>query len=124
MDLIDKHIIKRSSRAIKCLSLNSHFYQQIQNSGLTAEQVFSMKEKFISNIFFKLTSEKNIEDNFLWLIKIGILRREVDGQGLTSKVRLTPLGRFILKNNPNLPNEKASILELTKNWVLKSVLFT
>ncbi|MFM6139194.1 MAG: Npun_F0494 family protein, partial [Sphaerospermopsis kisseleviana] len=32
-------------------------------------------------------------DNALgWLIEVGILRREVDGQGITDGFRLTPLG--------------------------------
>ena len=123
MDLIDQHIIKRSTRAIKCLSLNSDFYKQIHLTGLSSEDVFSMKEKYISNVFFKLRREKKIEDNFLWLIKIGILRREVDGQGLTSKVRITPLGRQILSKNPALPDQDASIAELIINWVSMKLLF-
>jgi len=36
------------------------------------------------------------EDHFIWLIRLGVLRREVDGQGLTERVRLTPLGREVL----------------------------
>ena len=64
---------------------------------------------------FKLKNAEEIEIHFLWLIKIGVLRREVDGQGLTSKVRLTPLGRLVLENNQNLANQKASLLELVKH---------
>jgi hypothetical protein len=36
------------------------------------------------------------EDHFNWLIRLGVLRREVDGQGLTERVRLTPLGRIVI----------------------------
>ena len=32
---------------------------------------------------------KRADAHFEWLIKNGIIRREVDGQGLTNKVRLT-----------------------------------
>ena len=42
MDLIDKHIISRSTSAIRCLPLNSDFYKDIQISGLSAEQVFNL----------------------------------------------------------------------------------
>ena len=35
------------------------------------------------------------ERSLLWLIQVGLLRREVDGQGLTNSFRLTPLGRLI-----------------------------
>ena len=115
MDLIDKHIISRSTSAIRCLPLNSDFYKDIQISGLSAEQVFNLKGRYISKKLFKLKNAEEVEIHFLWLIKIGVLRREVDGQGLTSKVRLTPLGRLILENDQSLPNQKASLLELVQH---------
>jgi hypothetical protein len=34
------------------------------------------------------------------MIRLGILRREVDGQGLTERVRLTPMGRDLLERLP------------------------
>ena len=36
------------------------------------------------------------EELMMWLIQVGLLRREVDGQGLTDSFRLTPLGRQVL----------------------------
>ncbi len=124
MDLIDKHIINRSTIAIKGLPLTSLFYKDIQKSGLSAEEVFQMKGKYISTFIFKTRSPEEIESHFLWLIKIGVLRREVDGQGLTSKVRLTPLGRIILESDPNIPNKKNSLSELFKNWIYRNILLT
>jgi hypothetical protein len=35
---------------------------------------------------------KIVENSLLWLIDVGVLRREVDGQGITDSFRLTPLG--------------------------------
>ena len=124
MDLIDKHIITRSTSAIRCLPLNSDFYKDIQIAGLSAEQVFNNKGRYISKKIFKLKNAEEIEIHFLWLIKIGVLRREVDGQGLTSKVRLTPLGRIILESDPNIPNKKNSLSELFKNWIYRNILLT
>lgn len=37
-------------------------------------------------------SEWQTDQELLWLIQVGVLRREVDGQGLTDSFRLTPLG--------------------------------
>ncbi|MEO0934700.1 MAG: Npun_F0494 family protein, partial [Cyanobacteria bacterium J06641_2] len=38
-------------------------------------------------------------DNALvWLIEVGLLRREVDGQGITDSFRLTPLGRQLTES--------------------------
>ena len=52
-----------------------------------------------------------IENEFLRLIKIGVLRREVDGQGLTSKVRITPIGRQVLERNTDILNQKTTLLK-------------
>jgi hypothetical protein len=45
----------------------------------------------------KPLSELTAESALLWLIQVGVLRREVDGQGLTDSFRLTPLGRQIVE---------------------------
>jgi len=36
------------------------------------------------------------EVELLWLMDVGLLRREVDGQGLTNSFRVTPLGRQLI----------------------------
>lgn len=42
-------------------------------------------------------SELAAENALLWLIQVGVLRREVDGQGITDSFRLTPLGRQVVE---------------------------
>ena len=42
-------------------------------------------------------SEAKVESHLLWLIQVGLLRREVDGQGITDSFRLTPLGRQLVE---------------------------
>lgn len=42
-------------------------------------------------------SELAVENDLMWLIQVGVLRREVDGQGITDSFRLTPLGRQLLE---------------------------
>lgn len=42
-------------------------------------------------------SEWVVENDLMWLINVGVLRREVDGQGITDSFRLTPLGRQLLQ---------------------------
>lgn len=39
-----------------------------------------------------LLSELRADNSLMWLIQVGVLRREVDGQGITDSFRLTPLG--------------------------------
>ena len=41
--------------------------------------------------------ELGAESYLLWLIQTGVLRREVDGQGITDSFRLTPLGRHLVE---------------------------
>ena len=41
--------------------------------------------------------ELGAENYLLWLIQTGVLRREVDGQGITDSFRLTPLGRHLVE---------------------------
>lgn len=38
-----------------------------------------------------------VETELDWLIRVGLLRREVDGQGLTDRYRLTPLGHRLIQ---------------------------
>ncbi len=48
-----------------------------------------------------------VENAILWLIQVGILRREVDGQGITDSFRLTPMGHLLLEKwqtQPKFPN--------------------
>ena len=54
---------------------------------------------------------------------MGVLRREVDGQGLTSRFRLTPLGRQLLDNDPELLQRSIPLLDrlrhsLRRHWPL------
>jgi hypothetical protein len=63
-------------------------------------------------------SELNVETATNWLIQVGMLRREVDGQGLTDSFRLTPLGLELVEKweaaGGILP--APSPLDRLKNW--------
>ena len=116
MNLVDKKIRQRAIRAFKCMPFNIAFYNYIQKQGLSAEYVCKNNTEYLNMESNPKTKPEDIEDHFRWLIKIGILRREVDGQGLTSKIRLTPLGRKILQEDPTLPSQKPNKLEELNNW--------
>tara|TARA_Y100001968_G_C18760816_1_gene437654 strand:- start:113 stop:487 length:375 start_codon:yes stop_codon:yes gene_type:complete len=116
MKSIDTKIQRRATRTLKCLPFNNYFYEEVQKKGVSAEKIFKEKDKFSNLSSNKLNSPEQIESIFRWLIKVGILRREVDGQGLTSKIRLTPLGRQILNEHPNLPTLRANAFEKIMNW--------
>ena len=117
MKLIYNRIKKRVARSFRCLPFNSLFYMDALEKGLSAETVFRNGHRYavIRRGWFK--SSEGVEAAFRWLIKIGVLRREVDGQGLTSRVRLTPLARQILEKNPQLPIQKAGLFQRFNNCV-------
>jgi hypothetical protein len=66
-------------------------------------------------------SELSVETATNWLIQVGMLRREVDGQGLTDSFRLTPLGLELVEKwaaaDKILP--PASLFDRVNNWTAR-----
>lgn len=58
-----------------------------------------------------------IESAMMWLLQVGVVRREVDGQGLTSRFRLTSLGRQALQDQRL--SEKPSWRDYLLNWLAR-----
>ncbi len=108
MSLIDQKIFRRAKKGIRNCPFNLFLFQSLQKESLSAQDVFENKSKYLNKEFMFINSSSFIENEFLKLIKIGVLRREVDGQGLTSKVRITPIGRQILESRANLFTKKIS----------------
>ena len=123
MELINNQIKQRASKTLRCMPFNTSFYADAKQKGLRAEKVFEKSNlyKVDSERWFKNPNE--VEAAFRWLITTGILRREVDGQGLTSKIRLTPFGRQLIERTPDLPTRKASIFEKAHEWLYRNFHF-
>ena len=111
MLLIDQKIFIRAKKGIRNCPFNLFLFQSLQKESLSAQDVFENKSKYLSQEFMFINSSLFIENEFLKLIKIGVLRREVDGQGLTSKVRITPIGRQVLENSSDLFNQKTTLIK-------------
>ena len=109
MLLIDQKIFIRAKKGIKNCPFNSFLFQNLQEGSLSAQNVLENKSKYLNQEFMFINSSLFIENEFLKLIKIGVLRREVDGQGLTSKVRITPVGRQVLQSSTDLFTNKISL---------------
>ena len=110
MLLIDKKILRRAKKGIKNSPFNLPFFSNLLDNSLNAQNVFLNKSNFLKKEFLFINSPNFIETEFLRLIKIGVLRREVDGQGLTSRVRITPLGRKVIENNSDLFSQKIKLM--------------
>ena len=107
---IDQKIFKRAIKGIRSSPFNLFLFQSLLEQSLSAEKVFLNKTKYLDQEFMFIHSSLFIENEFLRLIKIGVLRREVDGQGLTSKVRITPIGRQVLESSSDLFNQKTTLI--------------
>ena len=86
--------IRRAIASMACLPFRKAFYEEINGSAISAEELCQRKDW--EKILFVPFGPQRADEHFAWMIKLGILRREVDGQGLTSRVRLTPMGRKII----------------------------
>ncbi|KEF42996.1 MAG: hypothetical protein ER33_03780 [Cyanobium sp. CACIAM 14] len=90
----DPRSLARATRSLPCLPFRRGFYETVGRQPLSSKELVS-RDDWPRLSFQPLTAER-AEDHFLWLIRLGVLRREVDGQGLTERVRLTPMGRQVL----------------------------
>tara|TARA_B100000965_G_scaffold206573_1_gene172497 strand:- start:377 stop:751 length:375 start_codon:yes stop_codon:yes gene_type:complete len=111
MLLIDQKIFRRAERGIRNCPFNFFLFQTLLDGSLSAQNVFLNKSKYLNQEFMFINSSLFIENEFLKLIKIGVFRREVDGQGLTSKVRITPIGRQVIENSSDLFNQRTSLIK-------------
>jgi len=89
-----KQAIQRARQAVRCLPFRLAFYQELEQGALSSSQLAALSDW--RRISRRRLSANRTEDHLIWLIQLGVLRREVDGQGLTERVRLTPLGRDVL----------------------------
>ena len=88
--------IKRAKIALSCSPFRLKLFQAMRNQSVPIQQI--AEERGIELGYAKKAfSESRAEDKLVWLIEVGLLRREVDGQGLTDSFRLTPLGRKIVE---------------------------
>ncbi len=85
---------RRASRSVRCLPFKKAFYEEVAKKAMASGELAQRTDW--QELVFVPFGESRAEDHFIWLIKLGVLRREVDGQGLTKKVRLTPLGEEVI----------------------------
>jgi len=86
--------LARARQALPCLPFRRAFYVLLQDQGLGSHELAERADR--RELCPNFPGLSRCEDQLIWLIRLGVLRREVDGQGLTERVRLTPLGRQVL----------------------------
>lgn len=88
--------VKRAERAIRCLPFQLPLFVAMRSQSVPLSAIAGPGG--VENHYTKRPmSELGVENGLMWLIQVGILRREVDGQGITDSFRLTPLGRQLVE---------------------------
>ncbi|WP_319423317.1 Npun_F0494 family protein [Pleurocapsa sp. FMAR1] len=111
-------IINRAKRALSCSPFCLKLFKEMRNQSVPIQQIAGetgIKLGYATQAF----SEPKTEAKLVWLISVGLLRREVDGQGLTDSFRLTPLGRKIVTQWEQEQNQipPASLIDPVFNWL-------
>ncbi|AFZ00129.1 Npun_F0494 family protein [Calothrix sp. PCC 6303] len=91
-----QHILERAERSLVCSPFNFALFDAMRRDRVAMNAVTG--NDGVSNGYTKYPISELAADNALaWLIQVGVLRREVDGQGITDSFRLTPLGRRLVE---------------------------
>ncbi|AFY69704.1 hypothetical protein Pse7367_1413 [Thalassoporum mexicanum PCC 7367] len=90
----DPKSVRRAERAIRCGPFTPKLFCQLSFRGVGLSEITG--NEGVSNAYTKkFMGLIPGETALLWLVNVGVLRREVDGQGITDSFRLTPMGFYI-----------------------------
>jgi hypothetical protein len=88
--------LKRAERSLVCSPFNIGLWETMRHQSVPLGAI--ALENGVKHGYTQRSLSELACDNALgWLIQVGVLRREVDGQGITDGFRLTPLGRQLLE---------------------------
>lgn len=89
--------VKRAERALVCSPFNLKLFSEMRSESVPLKAIVG--NLGVQHGYTKSSlSELAAENALLWLIQVGVLRREVDGQGITDSFRLTPLGWHLVEH--------------------------
>jgi hypothetical protein len=112
--------IDRAELALRCAPFQLALFAKMRWESVSVPKLagdFGLKSGYTR---YRL-SELSVEAATNWLIQVGMLRREVDGQGLTDSFRLTPLGLELVEKWEGAGGElpPVSLFDRVKNWIAR-----
>jgi len=115
-----RRTIERAERAVRCTPFLLPLFDTMRYQSVDLRSIAGSVG--VANCYtHRAIAEVAAEADLLWLIEVGLLRREVDGQGLTDSFRLTPLGRQLVEKwqggNWAKPTLIDRLLNLLNRWV-------
>jgi hypothetical protein len=91
-----KKTLERAERSLVCSPFHFTLFDAMRRDRVAMGAITG--QDGVNNGYAKYPISELTADNALaWLIQVGVLRREVDGQGITDSFRLTPLGRKLVE---------------------------
>ncbi len=94
--------LERAERSLVCSPFTLSLLEAMRSHRIAISEIVG--NSGVQHGYTKRPLSELVTDNALvWLIQVGVLRREVDGQGITDSFRLTPLGRQLLEQFQSKP---------------------
>lgn len=89
--------ILRGDRALRCSPFQLSLFSAMRQTSIPIAAIVGLGQTYTKHQLSELAADNHLN----WLIQVGLLRREVDGQGITDSFRLTPLGRQLVEKYEN-----------------------
>ncbi len=87
---------ERAKRSLVCSPFNLVLFEAMRQQSVALGAI-AMENGVKHSYTKRPLSELACDNDLGWLIQVGVLRREVDGQGITDGFRLTPLGHQLVE---------------------------
>ncbi len=113
-------VMQRAQRAVRCSPFYLKLLADMRDRSVSVPTI-AENSGAIKGYTQQPLSDVSTERELMWLASVGILRREVDGQGLTDSFRLTPLGRQIVERwqTGEHTEKRASLIESVQNAAVR-----
>ncbi|MCL1472380.1 Npun_F0494 family protein [Argonema antarcticum] len=92
--------VERAERSLRVSPFLMPLFVAMRSRSVDIQEIagiIAQKQQYTQRPLSDLAAENALN----WLIQVGVLRREVDGQGITNSFRLTPLGHHIIEQWQN-----------------------
>lgn len=108
--------LARALRAVQCSPFLPQLFLDLQQQRVALGEI-SGSNGVTRGYTKQALPELVVENSLMWLMQVGLLRREVDGQGLTDSFRLTPLGRQLTESGQLTLKSRPSWSERVQDFV-------
>ncbi len=112
--------LERAKIALLCSPFSIKLFSHMRTSSVSVPTI-ALSSGVEHGYTTQPLSELAVDNDLNWLIQVGMLRREVDGQGITDSFRLTPLGRQLVeeyqKNPPRPVTNSDRLSNAINRWL-------